>query len=243
MLLSEELCDLFARQEITVGISLDGDKKANDLHRRHANGHSSYEQVIRGIQLLRSDKYRHIYGGILCTIDLRNNPTSVYEALAALEPPRIDLLLPHATWENPPLRLGHSSAEYADWLISIYDRWKLAQSAVPIRTFDSILRTMRGLESLTESLGLDSSDLIVIETDGSYEQADSLKSAYNGAPATGYNVFADSLDTVAEFPGFTTRQRGAAGLCETCRDCRIVTICGGGLYAHRYRVKNGFNNP
>ena len=32
-----------------VGISLDGDRAANDLHRRYANGRSSYDQVLRAV--------------------------------------------------------------------------------------------------------------------------------------------------------------------------------------------------
>ena len=29
----------------------------------------------------------------------------------------------------------------------------------------------------------------------------------------------------------------------TCRDCPLVRACGGGLYAHRYKSANGFDNP
>ena len=34
-----------------------------------------------------------------------------------------------------------------------------------------------------------------------------------------------------------------AGLSATCRHCPVVTSCGGGLYAHRYRSGSGFLNP
>jgi uncharacterized protein len=71
----------------------------------------------------------------------------------ALEPPQIDFLLPHATWEHPPAR-GESEAEYADWLIAIFDRWMADSRPVAIRTFDSVLSTLRGGASLTEALGL-----------------------------------------------------------------------------------------
>ena len=84
---------------------------------------------------------------------------------------------------------------------------------------------------------------MVIETDGSYEQVDSLKAAFDGAPETGLNVFRHSLDIVAQHPGIAARQQGIAGLCQTCRDCPVVSSCGGGLYTHRYRDGNGFANP
>ncbi len=67
--------------------------------------------------------------------------------------------------------------------------------------------------------------------------------AFDGAPATGLNVFDHSLDVVAQHPGITARQKGLAGLCRTCQECPVVTSCGGGLYAHRYRSETGFANP
>ena len=83
----------------------------------------------------------------------------------------------------------------------------------------------------------------MIETDGAYEQVDSLKKAFDGGPATGFDVFRHALDAVAQHPGITARQQGLAGLCQTCRACPVVASCGGGLYTHRYRSGSGFANP
>jgi uncharacterized protein len=244
VLLGEEFCELFAKHFVRVGISVDGDRAANDRHRRYADGRSSYDKVIRAIELLRTPRFRHLYSGLLCTIDIANDPVAVYESLVALDPPRIDFLLPHATWEDPPPARTHEDDErYADWLIAIFDRWLAAGRPVGIRTFDSIISTLTGGESLTEALGLGPAVLGVIETDGSYEQVDSLKMAFDGAPATGLNVFGHSLDVVAQHPGITARQNGLAGLCRTCQECPVVTSCGGGLYTHRYRSDTGFANP
>ena len=242
VLLNENLCELFAEHGIKVGISIDGDRAANDRHRRYADGRSSYEQVLRAIGLLRS-RFRQLYSGLLCTIDVANDPLVVYQTLIDLQPPRIDFLLPHATWDHPPVRTRAADSEYADWLIAIFDQWLSQGRPVQIRTFDSILSTLRGGESLSEALGLGPTSLAVIETDGSYEQVDSLKAAFDGAPETGMNVFDHGLDIVSQHPGIVARQQGAAGLCQSCQDCPVVTSCGGGLYTHRYRTGSGFANP
>jgi len=243
VLLDEAFCDLFADCGVQVGISIDGYRAANDRHRRYADGRSSYDQVLRGIGLLRTERYRDLYAGLLCTIDVANDPVAVYEALLDLGPPRIDFLLPHATWDEPPTRPPGAATAYADWLIAIFDRWLADGRPVGVRTFDSIISTGGGGESLTEALGLGPSDLVVVETDGSYEQADSLKTAFDGAPATGFDVFTQTLDVVGQHPGILARQQGLAGLCDTCQECPVVTSCGGGLYAHRYRTGTGFDNP
>jgi uncharacterized protein len=241
--LNESFCDLFEEFGVKVGISLDGDRSANDRHRRYANGRSSYQAVIDAVQLLRTDRYRHLYAGLLCTIDVANDPVTVYKALLSLKPPRIDFLLPHATWDQPPARTPGQDAQYAQWLIAIFDRWLDDGRPTDIRTFESIISTLNGGTSSTEALGLTPSSLLVIETDGSYEQVDSLKTAYDGAPATGLSVRTDPVDAAAQHPGIVARQQGLDGLSETCRRCPVVTTCGGGLYTHRYRTGSGFENP
>lgn len=241
--LNENFCDLFAVYDVKVGISLDGDQSANDRHRRYANGKSSYDSVIRAIQLLQTDLYRHLYAGLLCTIDIANDPIAVYESLLSLEPPRIDFLLPHATWEHPPVRTPGQNAQYADWLAAIFDRWLAGGRPTGVRTFESILSTLHGGASLTEALGLAPASLVVIETDGSYEQVDSLKTAFDGAPATGLNVFTDAVDVASEHVGIIARQQGLAGLSQACQACPVVSSCGGGLYAHRYDTGSSFDNP
>ncbi|MCX4747291.1 FxsB family radical SAM/SPASM domain protein [Kitasatospora sp. NBC_01287] len=242
--LDREFCELFAELGIKVGISLDGGRAANDRHRRFADGRSSHPQVLAAVELLRMPEFRHLYAGLLCTIDVANEPVGVLEALLALDPPRIDFLLPHATWDTPPKRPAELGEHpYADWLLTVHQHWLALGRPVPVRTFDSIARTLRGHSSLTESLGLDPADLVVIETDGSFEQADSLKTAYDGAPATGFDLFANSLDEVARHPGMMARQSGLAGLSQACRACPVVRSCGGGLYAHRWREGAGFDNP
>jgi uncharacterized protein len=243
VLLDERLCELFADYAVRVGVSLDGDRAANDRHRRFSDGRSSYSHVRQALSLLRKPEYRHLYAGILCTVDIENDPIAVYEALVAEAPPRIDLLLPHATWECPPPRPPGNHQPYAVWLGQIHSRWIADGRPLPIRFFDSLLAAWEGRPSESEAAGLDPVDLLVIETDGAWEQTDSLKTAFENAPATGLDIFSHSVDEAASHPGVAGRQAGIAALCPACRACWLVRACGGGLYAHRYKSGDGFNNP
>jgi uncharacterized protein len=222
---------------VRVGVSLDGDRAANDRHRRFRNGATSHPQTLRALALLRQPRYRPLYAGLLCTVDLGNDPIAAYEALIAEEPPRIDLLLPHATWEDPP------AGRYAPWLLAVHERWLADGRPVPIRLFDSIRDLGAGGPSGTEAVGIDAGDIAVIETDGAWEEPDSMKTTVDGGGATGLSIFTSSADEVTREPAMRRRRGGLASLSATCQDCAVVRQCGGGMTAHRYRASNGFANP
>ncbi len=246
VLLDAAYLKIFDELDVRVGVSLDGDADANDRHRRRANGQGSYAAVVSGLEQLISPPFRHLFGGLLCTIDPRNPPERTYEALLRFGPPTIDFLLPHGNWVTPPPgRLADSRhTPYGDWLAAVFDRWYRApRQETDVRMFSEIIGLLLGGSSRIETIGLSPVGTVVIETDGSIEQADSLKSAYQGAPATGLHVRDTSFDSTLLLPAVVARQIGKRALSGTCNSCRILEVCGGGLYAHRYGPENGFVNP
>jgi uncharacterized protein len=243
--LTDAYLRLFDELTVRVGVSLDGGPAEHDRHRRFASGRGSYAAVATGLDRLRQPRFRHLFGGLLCTVDVRNDPIATYEALLAFEPPDIDFLLPHGTWDAPPPGRGREAEHtpYADWLTTIFDHWYRAPRT-GVRIFESIMRLLlTGTTSAGESVGLAPSTVVVIETDGSIEQVDSLKAAYEGATATGLHVTNNPFDTALTLPGMVARQMGVSALAAECRSCPIHQICGGGQYAHRYRADSGFANP
>src|SRR5687768_7057431 len=88
--LGTDYAELLRAEHVHVGISLDGGRVANDRHRRFRNGRSSYDEVVRAVELMTTDRYRSIFAGLLCTVDVENDPLQVYTDLAASNPPRID---------------------------------------------------------------------------------------------------------------------------------------------------------
>lgn len=242
--LDDSYLRLFRDLDVRVGVSLDGGAEAHNRHRRFHSGRGSYTAVMSGVHRLRQTPFEHLFSGLLCTIDLKNDPIATYQALADLAPPRIDFLLPHGTWTAPPPGRvpGVRDTPYAEWLIEIFDYW-YPKPATSIRLFEEIMHLILGGVSFAEMVGLAPTRLLVIETDGAIEQGDSLKVAFQGAPHTGFHVSTDALDAALSLPGIVARQLGSQALSAQCRACRIQRVCGGGLYAHRYRSGTGFYNP
>ncbi|WP_067477600.1 hypothetical protein [Nocardia amamiensis] len=190
--------------------------------------------------------HRHLYSGLLCTIDVANDPIETYEALVGFAPPDIDFLLPHANWATPPPAKTEDTAAtpYADWLIAIFDRWYDAPALeTRVRLFDDVIELLLGGHGGSESVGLSPIRLAVIETDGTLEQVDALKSAFAGATRIHAAQGGNPLDRALWDPSVVARQIGIEALSDTCRSCPVHKVCGGGHYAHRYREHTGFRNP
>lgn len=145
--LDAALLDVLRAHSFRVSVSLDGDREANDRHRRFRNGRGSHEFVTRALRELGRPENAELFAGILCTVDLDNDPVRTYESLLKHRPPQIDFLLPEGNWtDRPPGRTDDSAhTPYADWLIRVFDRWyDHPVKDTGIRIFDDILSLVLG---------------------------------------------------------------------------------------------------
>jgi uncharacterized protein len=234
-----------ARHQIHIGVSLDGDRAAHDLHRRYANGRGSFDTVQHNLLLL-NQQHPELFTGLLCTIDLRNDPVTTYQALLEFQPPTVDFLLPHGNWSALPPGLDPTdpATPYGDWLAAVFDRWYApARQETVIRLLAEIMNLILGGASRTETIGLSPVAVVVVNTDGRLEQVDTLRSSYSGAVGTGLDIFTSPFNAALAHPGVVARQIGLAALADQCQACRVRRVCGGGYYPHRYRRGVGFRNP
>lgn len=234
-LLTEETLGMLLCHDVKVGVSLDGTIGTHDARRVHADGRGSHSEVAAALRKLATARYAPVFSGILATIDVAADPVETYEALAEFAPPRVDFLLPHANWEYPP------AAGHGPWLAAVFDRWYTG-AETRVRLFEEIIGLLLGGHSRTEMIGLSPVGLVVVDTDGSIEQVDTLKSAFPGAPETGMNVFGNSFDDALMLPEFVARQIGTRALSNECLACPVHKVCGGGYFPHRYRPGSGFKN-
>jgi uncharacterized protein len=244
--LDRPMLDLLRELDVKIGMSLDGNERQHDRHRRSVRATGTYQKTARALRMLSAEPYRESFAGLLCVIDLDNDPVETYEALLSFAPPAVDFLLPHGNWTVPPPRrpVDERKSPYGDWLVTVFDRWYDApEQETAVRTFQEIMNLALGGASNSEQIGLTPVTLVVIDTDGSLEQVDALRSVHHGAAATGLTVFDHDFDDLLSHPAIVARQIGTEALADSCRRCQIHTICGGGYYPHRYRHGNGFHNP
>ncbi|MBO0880901.1 MAG: radical SAM protein, partial [Mycobacterium sp.] len=74
VLLDEPILAVCDRWNIRVAVSVDGDRTAHDRHRTYRRGTGSYDDVVQGLSLLTQPRFQHLFSGLLCTIDIANDP-------------------------------------------------------------------------------------------------------------------------------------------------------------------------
>lgn len=249
---NKEILDFCLEYEISVGLSLDGPRSANDMHRLDHLGQTSFEAAEEALKLLASPQGRPIWGGLLCVIDLRNDPLDIYRYFRAYSPPMIDFLFPLAHWDSRPPGKEEDRLDttpYADWLLEVFHDWYRQPYAndpakpIRIRKLSDIIAMLLGKQAGFEEIGLNPVDFIIVETNGDIEAVDTLKVTYPGATKLGLNVFQNGFDDLQHQPLVIARQERWSSLSETCKQCPLVKVCGGGYFPHRFSGRQQFDNP
>ncbi len=148
-LLDDDWRQFLAAENFVVGISIDGPEELHSIHRNSGNGKSSFNNVLRGYQLLKA------YGiscEILCVVNAQNVafPLRIYRFFKQLQAAYITFLPmverqivdgSQLTERTVPARA------FGEFLCTIFDEWKAMDiGRIKIQIFEEALRTAFNLE-------------------------------------------------------------------------------------------------
>jgi uncharacterized protein len=242
-LLDGAWAEVLLKQQVQVGISMDGPKHLHDVFRIDHKGQGSYELVERGLEILR---HARVPFEIFSVIPLGADPLTIHRHFLGLECNQISYLLPDFTHDTiGPIRQRYGPTPCADFLIPVFDDWWFHGTMdVCIRDFWTIARIILGGDSQTDSLGNGPLGFLVVETDGEIEGLDVLRICGEGTTKTGLNVHQADFRDIAGANAFHARMIfEGMPLPFGCRSCPERDTCAGGYVPHRYSRANGFDNP
>ncbi|MEZ4850666.1 MAG: cyclophane-forming radical SAM/SPASM peptide maturase YhhB [Bacteroidia bacterium] len=243
-LLTKSYLEKLEELNISISISLDGPKEINDLHRVDHKGRSSFQETIKALELLKEAK-PNIFQGVIAVIDPSIPPKKYLDYFYHLNIPKLDLLLPDATHQSPPMGRNEEEHLYSKWLNEVFTIWFQEFSDLSIRIFDSILASRFGVPSPTDAIGFGAVSLIVIETDGSYSDHDVFKIIKEGGGVLDHDVYEVSLEEISLDKSFQEHslRLNINGIAKECKFCPIVESCGGGSIMHRYHQERSLDAP
>jgi uncharacterized protein len=240
ILLDEEWLELFDRNRISFGISLDGPPEVADRHRVFRNGKGSTNRLLKNVQRLRrlGPMFDQLLGGVLCVVDPSTNGADLVRWFADNGFESFEFLLPDGNYANPP----------PDWegvepmrrfLLEAFDTWYgMGKRAPQIRLFETMLLAFMGVTPELDALGGDLRKLCVVESDGSIGVSDVMRFCQGEYAVDRLNIFRDPLEARTDAYDIDELQRP----CVKCEACPHLKSCGGGYLPHRYDGAS-FANP
>lgn len=243
VLVDRQWADLLRDLRIAIGVSVDGPAAVHDADRVDHRGRGSHARTVAGIGHM-------IEAGLdvsaLCVVRPGESGGDVYRSVRSLGLAHLDFLLPDVSHDDWQRRYGHlPPTAAADYLIEAAEAWLAEDNPdVFIRFLSDVFGMMLGAQPRTDAFGGGPMPYVVIDTDGSIQANDALRSCAEALGESGLNVRRDDLDDLAAGPPLIRDLiAGTIPKPDACRSCREFKTCGGGYMPHRYSRARGFNNP
>jgi len=256
-LLNDDWCAFFKQNNFLVGLSVDGPRKMHDAYRVNKGGAGSFDQVMRGFEVLCRHK---VDVNILCTIHAANadHPIEVYrffrdqlqtkymQFIPIVERTTEDFLpLANLGWggrpgSNRPLYTQHGglvtertvgAEQFGRFLISIFDEWlRRDVGEVFVQTFDVALGSWLEQHNLcifSPTCG----NALALEHNGDLYSCDHyVESDYLLG-----NIQETSMRELADSPKQRAfGQHKLSSLPKYCRECEVLFACYGECPRNRF---------
>jgi uncharacterized protein len=246
MLISPAWCEFFRTWKVGLGVSIDGPRHLNDVHRLTRTGGSTYERTLAGIRMLRKERV----------------PFHVISVLSAqaMSAPRelLDFYISEGI-EDVCFNVEESEGEHVSGLFAAGDAqarfrgflgefWRLARQSGKIRfirEIDGMLpRVFRPDGTQLRNVQVEPFAMVNVDCLGNVSSYSpellGLKNAEYGNFIVG-NINTDSLEAMRRSPAMAAMSRDIAAGVAACRQgCEYFSVCGGGAPINKLAENESF---
>jgi len=233
-LLDEDWCRFLADEGFFVGLSLDGPQEMHDRHRLTKGGRPTFDQTIRGYELLRQHQ---VSTDILCVVNADNvrYSSEVYRFFKQIKASYVSFL-PMVN-PQPETRSGVNALTvpadaWGDFLCTIFDEWKSQDiGQIKIQIFEEAARTAFGQEHSLCIFRPVCGDIPVVEHNGDFYSCDHFVDEKHHLGNIIETPFIELLESPAQ------RAFGKAkldSLPRYCRECEVKAMCNGECPKNRF---------
>jgi uncharacterized protein len=224
-LVDSNWADFFAKNNFFVGVSLDGPKDVHDKLRCYSNGNGSYDDAMKGIDLLKNSG---AFNGVICGISSINYsyPKEIFNFFVSQGIKKLKFARVRDIGHCDEVsELFISSGQFTDFMINIFDLWlELDDSEVEIRDIQSVVNLLLG-GTMRECIYTGRCDkFVTVYSDGLIYSCDSFPKSDTlcfGNVSDGKTIVRSNPKLI-RFSGLLQKRK------ENCRACEWFRICRGG---------------
>ncbi len=233
-LINKSWCSFFAENDFYVGISIDGPEKLHNTCRVFKSGGPSFEQVIRGHNLLQ--EYGINYE-ILCVVNSCNVmfPQKVYsffKEIGARYVSFLPLVVPDEQTGSGVTNDSVPAVAFGRFLCEIFDTWKENDiGKIKVQIFEEALRVAFGQDHTLCIFKKTCGTVPVIEHNGDFYSCDHFvdQRHYLG------NIMNSNLSGLLEAPSqISFGQEKLNSLPHFCLECDVLNMCNGECPKNRF---------
>lgn len=231
-LITSEWVRFFTENDFLVGVSLDGPKKFHDQIRCYSTSKGSYDEVMKGIDLLRQTG---IFNGIICGISTINHkfPKEIFNFFLAENIKKLKFARVKSIGHYDNISsLIISPAQYADFMIAIFDLWlELDDLEVEIRDIQSVVSLILGGNKRECIYMGQCAQFVTVYSDGSIYGCDSFPKtdALHFGSVLDESVIVRSNSHLQSLQALLRKRK------ESCQTCDWYFICKGGCAKDCYK--------
>ena len=246
VLVDDEWIDLFERYRVSVGVSLDGTRAVNDLHRLDLQGRSSYDRTIAGLRRLQqaAAQKKMSAPGLLSVINPFADGAAVYRHFAHdLGVTRMSFLTPDYTWDSgvgEPVIRGVER-----FLLAALRAWLADRNPqIRVRIFSELLAAMMDPQAMdfVQAYRDDYRNIISVSSNGDLGPEDTLRTLDPRFRSMGLNIARNDLRELIESDAWREQAEAATMRPQGCTDCGWWKVCKAGRPVNRYSKSLGFGN-
>jgi len=228
----------FRANNIQVGISIDGPAFLHNSHRSYRSGKGSYQDVMRGLSLLK--KHQVQFSGLV-VVDERTLDFGAQRLLDFLVGKGIRSfgLLPAKPKNEPRAKRGTKTSHYIEptrmnsFLMDLYDAWlSRGDKNVKIRELEALKAQIKGVSARSCTLSGECwGRYYTIEPDGNVAVCD----VFSGDPRYNLgNIMNDSFTEIANSAGMLQLKKEHRDTTEAMKGCPEFPVCKGWCPHERY---------
>jgi len=233
-LLDDEWGRFLATEGFAVGLSLDGPREMHDRCRFTRDGRPSFDQTMRGYELLRRHR---VPTDILCVVGAHNvrRPAEVYGFFKRIGAPYVSFL---PLVDRRPESPGGVSPDtvpaeaWGEFLCAVFDEWAAGDvGRIKVQIIEEAARTAFGQEHSLCIFRPVCGDIPVVELSGDFYSCDHFVDAEHRLGNISETPLVDLIESQAQRAfGLAKREK----LPHVCRACDVRIMCNGECPKNRF---------
>lgn len=244
--INADWCDCFERNQIAVGVSMDGPAFLHDRHRRTRTGLGSHAAAMRGIDWLQR---RGIPFQVICVLteEALHHPDAMFDFFVDHGISNVAFNMEETEGENRESTLARPHAEelYRAFMQQFWSRWQQNPERMLVREFDGICTLIRDNMRTERTDMTNPFSILNVDARGQVSTFDpellAVHTETYGDFVLGH-VNEHSLLEIAASEKFKRIHRDIRSGVERCRrECEYFGLCGGGAASNKYWENGSFD--